>query len=168
MNYWLMKSEPNAYSLQDLKRDKTEHWDGVRNYQARNFMRDNMKIGDMCLFYHSNFSPPHVAGVMTVCKESYPDFTAWDIDDECHFDSRSTPEKPLWFMVDVEFKEEFKNAVSLGDMKQNEALKNMVTLRKGNRLSITPLSSHEFHEICKMSETETPDSIKIKNKLHKN
>ena len=154
MNYWLIKSEPNAYSLEDLKRDKVEHWDGVRNYQARNFMRDNMKIGDLCLFYHSNCKPPHVAGVCKVVKESYPDFTAWDIDDECHFDSRSTPEKPLWFMVDVEFKEEFKNKVSLKEMKENEKLENMITLRKGNRLSITPVSAREFNEICAMGRAE--------------
>ncbi len=161
MKYWLLKSEPNAYSLEDLKRDKVEHWDGVRNYQARNFMRDDMKKGDVCLFYHSNCKIPHVAGVCTVVKEAYPDFTAWDIENECHFDSRSTPENPLWFMVDVAFKEEFKHKVALPDMRKNKKLQDMLILRKGNRLSITPISVDEFHEICAMSRKETINSRKI-------
>jgi len=151
MKYWLMKSEPNCYSLQDLKRDITEPWDGVRNYQARNFMRDDMRIGDRVFFYHSNCKPPHIAGICEVSKESYPDHTAWDASPEnTHFDPKSTPENPRWFMVDVKFVEEFKTPVSLHALKQEEGLENMRVLQKGSRLSITPVSPREFEIISEM------------------
>ncbi len=155
MNYWLMKSEPNCYSLQDLKKDKTEPWDGVRNYQARNFMRDNMKMGDLAFFYHSNCKTPHIAGVCKIAKESYPDHTAWDASEyACHFDPKSTPENPRWFMVDVEFVEEFPEILSLHELKENPALAEMQILKKGNRLSITPVSKFEFDEIMKMAKSK--------------
>src|SRR4051812_22474266 len=104
--FWLMKTEPGSYSIDDLKRDKKTYWSGVRNYQARNFMRDHMKIGDLVLYYHSNAEPPGVAGIARVCAEAHPDFSAWDPEDK-HFDPRSSQEKPLWMMVDIEFVEKF-------------------------------------------------------------
>ncbi len=153
MNYWLMKSEPTCYSLQDLKKDKTEPWDGVRNYQARNFMRDDMRIGDLAFFYHSNCKKPHIAGICKISKESYPDHTAWNAGEyNCHFDPKSTPENPRWFMVDVEFVEEFSKPILLQDLKKEAGLENMKILQKGNRLSITPVSAQEFDIICKMEQ----------------
>ena len=101
MNYWLMKSEPHVYPWEMLVKDKKTHWDGVRNYQARNMMRDEMKLGDLVFFYHSNFKPPHVAGVARICREGYPDFTAQDPDSK-YFDEKATPENPRWMMVDIE------------------------------------------------------------------
>ena len=100
--YWLMKSEPDVYGIDDLKKDKKGEWDGVRNYQARNIMRDKMKKGDAVLFYHSNAKPPGVAGLAEVCKESYPDHTSWKKGSK-YFDAKSTPDNPRWFMVDVKF-----------------------------------------------------------------
>lgn len=147
-----MKSEPNCYSLQDLKRDITEPWDGVRNYQARNFMRDGMKKGDLAFFYHSNCTPPHIAGVCKISKEAYPDYTAWDASPEnTHFDPKSSPENPRWIMVDVEFVEEFSKPLSLSELRENQNLTSMQILQKGNRLSITPISPQEFEEIMKMA-----------------
>ena len=101
VNYWLMKSEPHVYPWAQLVEDRTTHWDGVRNYQARNIMRDDMKLGDYVLFYHSNCKPPHVAGVAKVCKEGYPDFTAQDPNSK-YFDEKASPENPRWIMVDIE------------------------------------------------------------------
>jgi predicted RNA-binding protein with PUA-like domain len=149
MNYWLLKSEPNCYSIQDLKNDKVEHWDGVRNYQARNFMKNDMKVGDLAFFYHSNCKPPHIAGICKVVKEAYPDHTAWDASNK-HFDPKSTPDNPRWFMVDVEFVEEFENPISLEDLKENPNLGEMKVLQRGNRLSITPVKKSEFDEILGM------------------
>ena len=99
-NYWLMKSEPHVYSYDDLMKDGSTHWDGVRNYQARNFMRDKMKIGDMVLYYHSNTKPPHIAGISRICKESYPDITQFDKKSK-YYDSKATEEVPRWFLVDM-------------------------------------------------------------------
>src|SRR5690348_14287413 len=110
--YWLMKTEPDVFSIDDLEKKKRAHWDGVRNFQARNFMRDQMKAGDLNLFYHSSTIPPGVAGLARVCREAYPDFTAWDKKSD-FFDPRSTPEKPLWMMVDVEFVKKFPRLISL-------------------------------------------------------
>ena len=153
INHWLMKSEPTCYSLQHLKKDKTEPWDGVRNYQARNFMRDDMRIDDLAFFYHSNCKKPHIAGICRISKESYPDHTAWDASPEnTHFDAKSTPENPRWFMVDVEFVEEFKSPVFLKDLKKEPGLENMNVLQKGSRLSITPVSPREFDIICEMGK----------------
>lgn len=110
--YWLLKSEPNAYSIDDLKSDRVTHWDGVRNYQARNFMRDQMKVGDLCFFYHSNTDPVGIVGVCEVVKESYPDFTAFDPEDP-HYDPKSDPDNPRWMMVDVKFKKKFSETLTL-------------------------------------------------------
>lgn len=151
-NYWLMKSEPNCYSIDDLATEKTKttHWDGVRNYQARNFMRDDMKKGDEVLFYHSNAKPPGVAGLATIAKESYPDFTAFD-PNEKHFDPKSKQESPAWMMVDVKYKKKFKRLISLEELKQLKSLDGMELLRKGSRLSIQPVSKKHFETIVKLA-----------------
>ncbi len=153
MSYWLFKSEPDCFSIDNLRarKNSTEHWDGVRNYQARNMLRDEVKKGDEILFYHSNCTPPGIAGIATVVKEGYPDFTAWDLHSE-HFDPKSTEEKPLWYMVDVKFKEKFPRFISLDELKQNPKLENMLILRKGNRLSITPVTASEWKAILKMAK----------------
>lgn len=150
--FWLMKTEPTCYSIDDLAKEKkqTTCWDGVRNYQARNFMRDDMKVGDQVLFYHSNAKPPGVAGVATIAKESYVDHTAFDRRDK-HFDPKSTAEKPRWFMVDIQFKQKFKELISLDDLRPVKALDNMELLRKGSRLSVQPVSKKEFDAILKIA-----------------
>jgi len=147
--YWLIKSEPDVYSIDDLKKDKKTHWDGVRNYQARNFMRDEMKKGDKVIFYHSNSEPPGAAGICEVVKEGYPDFTAFDPEDN-HYDPKSKEDNPTWIMVDVKFIEKFKNLVPLGKIKANPKLKNMKLVQRGNRLSVMPVTKKEFDEIVKM------------------
>lgn len=149
--YWLMKTEPDAYSIDDLKRDQTEHWDGIRNYQARNFMMKDMKPGDEVLFYHSSCKVPGVVGLARVCKEAYPDFTAWNPDSK-YYDPKSTPEKPRWYMVDVEFVKKFPEVISLNQIRQTPTLEGMRLLQKGNRLSIMPLNKHEFQTICKLAK----------------
>ncbi|MBI9072391.1 MAG: EVE domain-containing protein [Melioribacteraceae bacterium] len=153
MKYWLGKSEPDCYSIDRLagEKNKTTSWDGVRNYQARNFMRDEMKLGDMFLFYHSNTKPPAAVGICEVVKESYPDFTAFDPEDD-HFDPKSKDDNPTWFMVDVRLVEKFNRPVSLQEMKENPKLKDMKLIQKGNRLSVMPVLKKEFNEIVKMSK----------------
>ncbi len=143
-----MKSEPSEFSIDDLKNrpDKTEPWDGVRNYQARNMMRDQMKKGDMVFFYHSNCEEPGIVGIMTVNKEGYPDHTAFDPDDK-HFDPKSDPYNPRWFYVDVKYKKKLKRTISLAELKQHKKLKDMKLLQKGNRLSIMPVSKKEWDYI---------------------
>ncbi len=151
--YWLMKSEPSTFSIDDLakSKNKTTYWDGVRNYQARNFMRDEMKKGDMVLFYHSNAKPTAVVGVCEVVKEGYPDFTAFDPEDK-HYDPKSKKDKPTWYMVDIKLKEKFKNPVTLEEIKANPKLRNMKLVQRGNRLSVMPVTKQEFEEIVKMSK----------------
>lgn len=153
MNYWLMKSEPDTYSLEDLKNepDQIEHWDGVRNYQARNMLRDQMKTGDLAFFYHSNTKVPGIVGVVEIVKAGYPDHTAFDPESK-YFDPKSNPESPRWFMVDVKFKHAFKEVVSLESLKANPALTDMLVVRKGNRLSITPVEKRHWDIILKMAE----------------
>lgn len=146
MRYWLMKSEPLVYSIDDLARDGKTMWDGVRNYQARNFMRDDMKIGDLALFYHSNAQPPGAVGVMRVCSEPYPDPTAFDPNDD-HFDPKSSPEKPRWFLVDVEFVEKFPGMVSLEEIKHDPALEEMLVRKRGMRLSVQPVEKDDFERV---------------------
>jgi len=148
MNYWLMKSEPDAFSIDDLfnKKGKKEHWDGVRNYQARNFMRDEMKKGDKVLFYHSSCKVPGVVGIASVCKESYPDHTSWDPKSN-YFDAKSTPDNPRWFMVDIKFEKKFNRVVTLKELKQHPQLEELKLLQKGCRLSIMPVSEEEFEFI---------------------
>ncbi|MBT5098528.1 MAG: EVE domain-containing protein [Proteobacteria bacterium] len=149
MQYWLMKSEPSEYSIDHLKRDKVEHWDGVRNYQARNMMRDQMKIGDLAFLYHSNCDEIGIVGVMTVHKESYPDHTAFDPKDK-HYDPKSDPDKPRWFMVDVKYKRKMKRVISLQELRETKGLEDMALVRKGNRLSVMPVSEDEWNLILTM------------------
>lgn len=153
MKYWLMKSEPTAFSIDDLAKapKKTTYWDGVRNYQARNFMRDEMKIGDQVLYYHSNTKPAGVVGVCEVVKEGYPDFSAFDPEDK-HYDPKSNSEKPTWIMVDIKLKKKFKTTVTLTEIKENKKLQDMKLVQRGNRLSVMPVAKKEFDEILKMSE----------------
>lgn len=147
--YWLMKSEPDEFGIEDLKRVDVEPWGGVRNYQARNFMRDDMKIGDEVLFYHSNTKPPGVAGLMTIASEAYPDPSQFQKKSK-YFDEKSSKENPRWFLVDVKFKKIFKKYISLDDLKGESKLNEMKILQKGNRLSITPVTKQEFDHIVKM------------------
>ena len=150
-NYWLMKSEPDAFSIDDLKNapHKTEHWDGVRNYQARNFMRDRMKKGDQAFFYHSNCKTPGIAGVMMITKEGYPDFTAHD-PRNTHFDPKSTPDDPRWYMVDVRYVRSLKRIISLNELKQYAELKTMPLLQRGNRLSVMPVTAGQWQFILNL------------------
>jgi predicted RNA-binding protein with PUA-like domain len=145
MNYWLMKSEPKSFAIDDLARRpaQTEHWDGVRNYQARNMLRDEMKLGDLVFFYHSNCDPPGIAGIAQVVREGYPDFTAFDPNDK-HFDDRSDPQNPRWFMVDVQLVRKFERLISLDELKLHAQLDGMPLLRRGNRLSILPVSREHW------------------------
>lgn len=148
--YWLMKSEPDVFSFEDLKKapKKTTQWEGVRNYQARNFMRDQMKKGDTVLYYHSNCPEPGIVGLAEISKEAYPDYFAWDKKSE-YYDPKSTEENSRWLMVDVRYKKAFKNPVLLQDMRKMAALKNMQVLKPFNRLSITPVTKKEFDAIVK-------------------
>lgn len=151
VNYWLMKSEPDVFGIDHLKAmpKKTEHWDGVRNYQARNMMRDEMKKGDMVFFYHSNCKEPGIVGIMEVVKEGYPDFTSWNPESK-YFDPKSTEESPRWFMVDVKFKRKLKRTITLNELKEQPGLEEMPLVRKGNRLSIMPVSKHEWDIITNL------------------
>lgn len=149
IQYWLMKSEPALYSIDDLARDAKTCWDGVRNFQARNYMRDTMQIGDLALFYHSGAEPSGAVGVMQVCSGAYPDFTAWDSQND-HFDPQSTPELPRWFMVDVAFVEKFPHVVTLEAIKAEPHLQGILVAKRGMRLSIQPVSKEHFEVICEM------------------
>lgn len=149
--YWLIKSDPGEFSIQDLKKckDKTTYWNGVRNYQARNFMRDEMKNGDGVLFYHSNAEPNAVVGICEIAHEGYPDHTQFDPDD-IHFFPSAKEEDPTWFMVDVKFVKKFKRPVTLDEIKRNPKLMNMRLLQKGTRLSVMPVTREEFDEVVKI------------------
>ena len=144
-----MKSEPNTYSIDDLIKDNTTQWEGVRNYQARNFMRDDMKIGDHVLFYHSNTKPPGIVGLAEVCKESYPDHFAWDVSSK-YFDPKSSPENPIWMMVDVKFKKKLNHPISLDTLKTYPELETMLVIKRGMRLSIQPVEKQHFEFITSL------------------
>lgn len=154
MAYWLMKSEPEEFGIDDLRTRprKTEPWDGVRNYQARNFMRDQMKKGDLVLFYHSNCEVPGVVGIAKVVKEGYPDPTAFDPEDK-HYDPKSDPDDPRWYLVDVQYVRKTKRTIPLAELKANPALEGMALVRKGNRLSVMPVAPEHWEAILAM---ETP------------
>lgn len=155
MNYWLMKSEPDVFGINDLysKPNRIEHWDGVRNYQARNMMRDAMKLGDQVFFYHSNCHQPGIVGIMEVVKEGYPDFTAFDPNDS-HFDPKSDPAQPRWIMVDVKYVRTLSRTITLKQLKSLPELTEMVLLRRGNRLSIMPVSEEEWRYIISLEATQ--------------
>ncbi len=145
MNYWLVKSEPDVFSIDDLAAapKRTEHWDGVRNYQARNFMRDQMKRGDQVLFYHSNCDTPGVVGIAEVVREGYPDHTAFDPESRYH-DPKSDPENPRWYMVDVKFKRKLKRTITLAELKARTDLGDFALVRRGNRLSVMPIAREHW------------------------
>ena len=149
--YWLFKSEPTAYSFADLlnEPERTAEWDGVRNYQARNFMRDDMKEGDGVLFYHSSSTPLAVVGIARIVREAYPDHTAWDPTSN-HCDPKSTPDNPIWFMVEIQAEAELARPVTLQEIKENPRLQNMMLVRRGARLSIQPVEKEEWDEIIAM------------------
>ena len=151
--YWLFKSEPNAYSFSDLlnEPDRTAEWDGVRNYQARNFMRDEMKVGDGVLFYHSSNAAPAVIGTAQVAREAYPDNSAWEPGSR-HYDAKSTPDNPLWYMVDIQAQEELARSITLKEIKENPALQGMMLVRRGMRLSIQPVAREEWDEIVSLGQ----------------
>ena len=153
MAYWLMKNEPEEFGIDDLRErpKQTEPWDGVRNYQARNMMRDQMKVGDQAFFYHSNCETPGVVGVMKIHSKPYPDPTAFDPED-AHYDPKSDPEAPRWFLVDVKYVRKLKRTIALSELREHAEtqLKDLIILRRGNRLSITPVSKQEWDFILSL------------------
>jgi len=149
-NYWLMKSEPDVYSIDDLKKEKSAYWDGVRNFKARNNMRE-MKLGDGVFFYHSNADPKAIVGIARVCKEVYPDFTQFDKKNK-YYDRRATEEKPYWFMVDVEFVEKLGTPWSLEMLREVPELEEMALLKRGQRLSVQSVTPDEWKKICKLAK----------------
>ncbi len=151
MNYWLMKSEPEAFSIDDLQSrpNQTEPWDGVRNYQARNFMRDDMQEGDQVFFYHSNCAEPGIVGIMEVAGKSYPDPTAFDPQSK-YVDAKSSPAQPRWFLVDVKYLRHTRRTISLAELKEHDPLENMPLVRKGNRLSIMPVTKEQWDYILRL------------------
>ena len=144
-----MKTEPGVYSIEHLKKDQKTWWEGVRNYQARNFMSKSMKIGDQVVFYHSNAEPSGIAGLATVCSAAKPDPSQFDKKSE-YFDPKATLEKPRWFCVQVQFQNKFPQILALSDLKTEKKLKDMMLLKKGQRLSIQPVSEIEFKTICQI------------------
>jgi len=149
MRHWLIKSEPDVFSIDHLEKVKQEPWSGVRNYQARNYMWQDMKPGDFALFYHSNAVPPGVAGVARVAGKPYPDPTQFEEDSE-YYDPKARKEAPRWWLVDFEFVAKFPHYVPLADLKEDDKLQGMVVLQKGTRLSITPVEASHFKHVCKL------------------
>ena len=146
-----MKSEPDVYGIDDLKRFKVDHWDGIRNYQARNFMRDGMKKGDRAFFYHSNCEEPGIVGIMEIAREAYPDHTQFDPQDK-HFDPKSDPDNPRWLMVDVKFVRKLKRTITLQELKSYKTLADMKLVQKGSRLSIMPVTKRQWDFILKLED----------------
>ena len=151
--HWLIKSEPDVFSIEALRRDGTTHWEGVRNYQARNHLRA-MQVGDLVLFYHSNADPPGVAGVARVCREAYPDSSQFDPRSD-YYDAASKPEDPRWSLVDVEFVEELPQLVSLDTLKEDESLDGMLVRKRGMRLSVQPVERAHFARVLKLGKGKT-------------
>ncbi|HZO11845.1 MAG TPA: EVE domain-containing protein [Polyangiaceae bacterium] len=152
--YWLLKSEPDVYSIADLARDGRTMWDGVRNYQARNLMRDDMRIGDLALFYHSSTEPMGVVGLARVCSESYPDPTQFDRR-SAYFDPEAKSDDPRWYLVDVEHVETFQRIVTLADLKREKALKTMMVTQRGARLSVQPVAKGHMQRVLRMAEANS-------------
>ena len=152
MNYWLVKSEPESFSIDDRKKapKQTTFWSGVRNYQARNMMRDEMRVGDQVLYYHSNAEPPCIVGLAKVVKEGYPDHTALDPKSD-YFDEKATKENPRWFMVDIQFVQKFDKPLSLEELRPVKALAKMELLRKGSRLSVQKVTKAEFEAVMNLA-----------------
>ena len=152
MNYWLFKSEPDAFSIDDLKamKGRKDHWDGIRNYQARNLMRDEMKKGDLGFFYHSSCKVPGIVGIVEIVREAYPEYTAQDPESK-YYDPKASAEDPRWVMVDVKFRQKFDSVLSLSALREVSALEDMVLLRKGSRLSIQPVSEAQWNCILQLA-----------------
>jgi len=149
--YWIMKSEPNAYSIDDLKNDKVTPWDGIRNYQARNLMMNEMKVKDTVLFYHSNAKPPGVVGIATISKPAFPDPEQFNAKSK-YFDAKSPKDQPRWWCVEVKYKKKLKKIVTLDSLKENPKLEDMLVVQRGQRLSILPITENEYTEIIQMSQ----------------
>ena len=151
MRHWLMKSEPDTFGIDDLMRRprQTEHWDGVRNYQARNMIRDEMKKGDQAFFYHSSCDEPAIVGIVDIVRDAYPDFTAFDPESP-YFDPKSTSDSPRWYMVDVRFRRKLRRPLTLAELKQQPALAGLPLLRRGNRLSILPINVDDWRFILSL------------------
>lgn len=149
-----MKSEPDVFSIDHLRDRGQAEWDGVRNFQARNFMKNDMKINDFVLFYHSSTNPPGVAGLARVSSPAIPDPTSWDPKSD-YFDPRSKPDKPMWFMVHVEYVEKAPHFVTLDEIKGNPRLQDMMVIRRSMRLSIQPVKSSHFQEIMRLGQFKT-------------
>lgn len=150
--YWLMKSEPDVFGIDELQRDGSTSWEGVRNYQARNYMRDDVKAGDLVLFYHSNAEPPGVAGVARVSKPAYPDHTQFDRKSK-YFDPKASTDEPRWFMVDIEFVERFSEVVPLDALKNEPKLDGLLVIKRGQRLSVQPVAKAHFELIRKFGRS---------------
>lgn len=151
MAYWLMKSEPDAFSIDDLERVGIEPWDGIRNYQARNMIRDEMQPGDRAFFYHSNTKVPGIAGIMEIVSEARPDPTAFD-PDEKYYDPKSDPDKPRWMLVDVKYLRHTRRVIPLSELKADPALEGMPLVRRGNRLSIMPVTAEQWEHILSLED----------------
>ena len=149
MNHWLMKSEPDAYSIDELERDGREMWDGIRNYQARNMMRDDMRVGDQVFFYHSNCKEPGIVGIAKVASEPYPDPTQFDRKSK-YYDPKSDKDNPRWCLVDVEFVRKTERTITLAEIKATNGLDGLLLTRKGNRLSIMPISARHWNKILRL------------------
>lgn len=156
--FWLMKSEPYEFSIDDLasRKNQTTYWEGIRNYQARNFMRDKMNIGDKIFFYHSRAKPLAIVGTMEVASEPYPDPSQFDPNSK-YFDEKATEEKPRWFLVDVKLIKKFERPVTRDEVKEEESLQDMMLIKKGARLSIQPVQPHEWEKIHEMAGEPLPD-----------
>ena len=150
-NYWLIKSEEACYSIDDMKKDKKTAWSGIRNYQARNCILKDMKVGDSALFYHSNGKPSGAVGVVKVASKPYPDPTQFDKKDE-HFDPKACKDKPIWYVVDVKFVKKFKNPVTLPQIKNDPKLKGIAVAQTGNRLSVMPISEKHYEYISSLGK----------------
>lgn len=150
--YWLMKCEPSAYTIDDLARDGRTCWEGVRNFQARNFMRDVMQVGDGVLFYASNADPSGVTGLASICRAGYPDHYAWQAGHK-YFDARGTEADPVWYMVDVEFVERFAATIPLATLKRTPGLEEMMVTKKGSRLSVQPVTRAEYDVVTALGRS---------------
>jgi predicted RNA-binding protein with PUA-like domain len=150
ISHWLMKSEPDTFSIDDLERKGQEAWDGVRNYQARNFMRDGMRVGDKVFFYHSNCAEPGIVGIAEVATDAYPDPSQFDPKSD-YFDGGSTRDNPRWMLVEVKFVKKLKRTITLDELKQQAALAEMPLVRKGNRLSVMPVGDEHWKYILKLA-----------------
>ena len=149
--YWLMKTEPDAYSIDDLKREKKCRWDGIRNYQARNFMMNDMSKGDKVLFYHSNAKPPGIIGLAEISASAEVDITAFDQNSK-YYSPKSTDEKPIWYCVEVKYVKKFKDLIPLDKLKTTKGLEGMLVIKKGQRLSIQPVEKKHYDKIVKIAE----------------